>query len=114
MNDCLICEIQQKLNCLFISNLVMDFGGPYIYMPELLTSETNPPSATFQVPITDDIIPELTECFICEIISINGPNCAVIGSPNQTQICIKDNDGENLCNHVCVCFNGVNFRPFDL
>ena len=83
----------------------MDFGGPSFYMRVLFGSENTPVATTFQVSITDDNIPESTECFTCEIISADGPNCAVIGNSSQAQICIKDDDGENACDHVYASMN---------
>ena len=69
----------------------MDYGsGPYtVTFPAGMTS------ASFDIPINDDMISEGDEAFMLIIDpSSLPPTCVSVGSPNQTKVTIRDDDGK--------------------
>ena len=51
-------------------------------------------STKMAINITDDLVSEPTECFICLILRPSATRGINVKDPDTLTICIKDNDGE--------------------
>ena len=70
----------------------MDYtSGPYT-----VTFAAGSTTATFDVPINDDTIPESSEDFILTIDDISLPSGVTVGSPGEATVTIVDNDGKHV------------------
>ena len=59
---------------------------------DLQSSESK--STVMTINITNDLLSEPTECFICLILRPFGTRGINVKDPDTLTICIKDNDGE--------------------
>ena len=93
------------LFCMFIGD---DFGGGTSYTGFFTNRAASTlDSIPISIPIMDDTISELEECFVCRITNVEGLRCAAPGNNVEKRICIQDNDDVpgiatvHMCNVNC-------------
>ena len=67
-------------------------GVDYTSGPYTVTFPAGQTTATFNIPITDDMILETDENFILTIINLSLSDDVMLGNPDQTTVTIVDNE----------------------
>ena len=73
----------------------MDYAsGPYT-----VTFPAGQTTATFNIPITNDMILEINEDFMLTINQTSLPTVVIRGTPGEATVTIVDNDRKLFCYH---------------